>query len=199
MAIGLGSSNKKDEKHIPEDNLRPILYGQVKDGLFSVPSEKFTAKDEVEWAKRRIDSVRIASYADSKCGLPNTFDPKGAYLCGGCKDGSSSPCNKFVGKTECLIRIQPLSEPTAQSCGYWEVRNAGDPEARYCPKGRMEDKRIGFGETDNPKGFGCVRCEYGQNDMLRADSEGRTRWCSLKGHPVEDNSCCEDNEPVEVK
>jgi hypothetical protein len=199
MPLGLGSNKKEENNNSKDDNLRPILYGPVKDGLFVVPRENFTAKDEVEWAKRRLDSVRLASYADSKCGLPNTYDPKGAYLCGGCKDGSSSACNKFVGKSECLIRIKPLENPTAESCGYWEIRNAGDPEARYCPKGRMDDKRIGFGSTENPKGFGCVRCEYGQNQMPKPDSEGRTRWCALKGHSVEDNACCEDNEPAEAK
>ena len=177
---------------------RDILYAKVNDeGLFEVPAKDFTEKEEVMWAKRRMDSLRLAYYADSKCGLPNTYDKDGAYLCGGTADGKSSPCNKFVTGGECLISITRIDEPHKQSCGYWEVRNAGDPEARYCPKGRMEDKRIGFGETKSEKGFGCVRCEYGQNSMPKEDSEGRTQWCALKGHPVEKNACCEDNEPLD--
>jgi hypothetical protein len=181
---------------IVEPNERPVLVEEVgKDGLFAVPTENFTAEKEVEWAKRRQDSIRVAQYADSKCGLPNVFDPQGAYLCGGCADGSSSPCNKFITETrECLIRIKLIDEPNRQSCGFWETRNAGDPEARYCPKGKLDDPRISFGETDNPKGFGCERCEYGQQTLPMPDSEGRTRWCALKGHPVEDKSCCADNE-----
>ncbi len=178
-----------------KERTRPILYAKVgKDGLFECPSS-ITVDDEVMWAKRRLDTVRLASYADSKCGLPNTYDETGAYLCGGRGDGTSSPCNKFVEGGECLIRIKPIDEPHAESCGYWETRNAGDPEGRYCPSGRMEDERIGFGSTDNPEGFGCERCEYGEERLPSPDSEGRTRWCSLKGHPVEDQSCCADNEP----
>lgn len=182
-------------------NERPVLEEEVgKDGLFAVPADDFGADKEVEWAKRRMDSIRVAQYADSKCGLPNVFDSAGAYLCGGCADGTSSPCNKFIIKMgECLIRIKPIDEPNNQSCGMWEVKNAGDPEARYCPKGKLDDPRIGFGRTDNAEGFGCERCEYGQEHMPSPDSEGRTRWCSLKGHPVEDKSCCEDNEPVEAE
>lgn len=177
---------------------RPILLDPVDgSGHFSLPKQ-FDPKDEVRWAKKRIDSSRVAQYADSKCGLPNTFDRRGAYLCGGCADGSSSPCNKMVLKTgECLIRIELINDPHKQSCGYWETQNAGDPEARYCPKGKMEDDRIGFGSTTNEEGFGCIRCEYGQEELPRPDSEGRTRWCKLKGHPVEDMACCEDNEPVD--
>lgn len=175
------------------ENERPILDAPTKDGLFILP-DTFTTEDEVMWAKRRMDSIRVAQYADSKCGLPNTFDPQGAYLCGGCKDGSSSPCNKLVG-TECLIRIKPIDAPHESSCGFWETRNAGDPEGRYCPKGKMQDARINFGTTEAPEGFGCERCEYGQGKLGHPDSEGRERWCSLKGHPVEDKSCCADNEP----
>lgn len=185
----------KAAKDLMGGNVRPILYGPVKSGLFTLPKD-FTAEDEVEWTKRRIDSTRVAQYADSKCGLPNTFDSEGAYLCAGRADGQSSSCNKFSGKSECLIRIKPLDDPHQQSCGFWETSNAGDPEARYCPHGRLDDARISFGDTENPMGFGCIRCEYGQDLLARPDSEGRSRWCALKGHPVEDNSCCADNEPV---
>ena len=39
----------------PERSDRPILTAPVgKDGLFIVP-KKFTAEDEVTWAKRRLD------------------------------------------------------------------------------------------------------------------------------------------------
>jgi hypothetical protein len=196
--IGLGKP-KESEVNAPDPSRldRPILMAPIKDGLFVLPS-KFTVEDEVKWAKRRQDSSRVAQYADSHCGLPNTFDQKGAYLCGGCKDGSSSPCNKLVIKTgECLIRIQTIDKPHLQSCGMWETKNAGDPEGRYCPKGKLDDARIGFGSTTNPLGFSCQRCEYGQGILPISDSEGRTRWCSLKGHSVEDNACCEDNEPYD--
>jgi hypothetical protein len=176
-------------------NIRQILTDPVKDGLFTVP-KSFTAEDEVRWAKRRQDSARVAQYADSTCGLGNTHDPQGAYLCGGRKDGGSSPCNKLAG-SECLIRIEPIDKPHAQSCGFWETTNAGDPEGRYCPKGKMDDKRIQFGSTKNPEGFGCQRCEYGQHTLPYADSEGRTRWCELKGHSVEMSGCCADNDPEE--
>lgn len=176
---------------------REILVSPTgKDGLFVVP-QSFTAKDEVEWAKRRMDSARVAQYADSKCGLSNTFDVSGAYLCGGRGDGSSSPCNKFVAGGECLIRIKPVDDPHHQSCGFWETRNAGDPEGRYCPKGKLDDTRISFGGTKSDEGFGCERCEYGEESLPYPDSEGRERWCSLKGHSVEDKSCCADNEPDE--
>ncbi len=177
------------------ENIRKILDAPKKDGLFVVP-ENFSAKEEVDWAKRRQDSVRVAQYSDSKCGLPNTFDSTGAYLCGGRKDGGSSPCNKLAGK-ECLIRIQPINSPNFQSCAFWETQNAGDPEGRYCPKGKLEDPRISFGSTKSEEGFGCERCEYGQQQLFKPDSEGRTRWCALKGHSVEDKSCCADNEPIE--
>lgn len=176
-------------------NKRPILYGPVSDGLFKTP-QTISAKDEVEWAKRRMDSVRVAQYSDSKCGLPNTFDPTGAYLCMGRKDGRSSPCNKREG-AYCLIRIEPLNRGQNQSCMYWEIYNAGDPEGRYCPHGKLDDARLSFGSTPKTEGFGCMRCEYGQDMMPARDSEGRTRWCALKGHPVESNSCCGDNEPID--
>jgi hypothetical protein len=176
---------------------RPILYGPVdKDGLFTVP-KKLDPKAEVMYAKRRMDSVRLAQYSDKTCGLPNTFDPTGAYLCGGLKRGASPVCNKFDNGS-CLIRIEEvIAKPHQSSCGYWEIWNAGDPEGKYCPHGRMDDKRINFGTTESQDGFSCARCEYGQDKLDMADSEGRTRWCALKGHPVGDTSCCADNEPVE--
>ncbi len=168
-------------------NVRDILYGPVQDGFFVVPKETFTKEDEVAWSKRRMDSVRIAQYADSKCGLPNTYDETGAYIC--------STCNKREG-TECLIRIKNLSKPDYQGCAYWEMTNAGDPEGRYSPDGKLEDKRIGFGETKNPKGWGCIRCEY-YISMPKPDSENRPGWCKKKGHTVEMNSCCWDNDPID--
>jgi hypothetical protein len=177
-------------------NVRPILTDPIgPDGLFAVP-EKITAEDEVRYAKRRQDSERISQYADSHCGLPNTFDKDGGYLCGGRQDGGSVPCNKLDG-IECLIRIKPINDKHHQSCGMWEVANAGDPEGRYCPKGKLDDARIGFGGTKSPLGFSCQRCEYSA-EMEISDSEGRDDFCRLKGHPVEDNACCEDNEPVSV-
>jgi len=178
-------------------NIRPILTEPLdKDGYFSVP-DKFTSEDEVRWAKRRMDSIRLAQYADSKCGLPNTFDKDGAYLCGGRQDGSSSPCNKLNG-SECLIRQKVIDKPHRQSCEFYEITNAGDPEARYSPKGKLDDDRIAFGETKNPEGFGCRRCEYGQQSMPSPDSEGRSLWCKFKGHPVEGNACCADNDPIKL-
>ena len=181
---------------IGKKNVRQILTDPVSDGLFALP-KSFTAEDEVRWAKRRMDSARVAQYADSRCGISATFDPTGAYLCGGRKDGGSSPCNKREG-TECLIRIKPLNDANHQSCGFWETTNAGDPEGRYCPHGKLEDDRIQFGSTKSDEGFSCARCEYGQEMLPYSDSEGRPRWCALKGHPVENNSCCADNEPEEA-
>jgi hypothetical protein len=176
------------------DNVRPILVDPISDdGLFTVPTT-ITAEDEVRYAKRRQDSIRVSQYADSKCGLPNTFDKDGGYLCGGRADGSSAPCNKLVG-TECLIYDKPVTDPNRQSCGMWEVSNAGDPEGRYCPKGKLDTDRIGFGSTNSPLGFSCQRCKYYAH-MTVEDSEGRDDFCRLKGHPVEDNACCEDNEPT---
>jgi hypothetical protein len=174
-------------------NIRKILTQPISDGKFSMPDSSFTSEDEVQWAKRRMDSVRVSQYSDTKCGLPNCYDPMGAYLCGGRSDGSSSPCNKREGN-ECLIRKGDLSNPHFQSCAFWEIANAGDQEARYSPDGRLDDDRIGFGTTKNSLGYGCIRCEY-YKPMMRSDSEGRPGWCSLKGHTVEENSCCWDNEP----
>lgn len=114
--------------------VRAILTDPVKNGLFVLP-ETISAEDEVRYAKRRMDSIRVAQYSDTKCGLPNTYDPKGAYLCGGLKNGESSVCNKLNG-SECLIRIKKIDDPHHQSCGMWETANAGDPEGRYCPKGK---------------------------------------------------------------
>jgi len=176
-------------------NTRKILVDKEdSSGHFLMP-QAFDAEDEVRFAKRRMDSTRVAQYADSKCGFSNTFDEKGAYLCGGLKDGGSSVCNKLNG-SECLIRIKPIDKPHSQSCGFWETWNAGDPEGRYCTKGKMDDNRINFGGTKNPKGFSCQRCEYGQQKLKEPDSEGRTLWCKLKGHPVEPNACCADNDPI---
>lgn len=177
------------------ENDRPILDEATgPDELFITPSIGFTAQDEVQWAKRRMDASRVASYADFKCGLPNTFDPTGAYLCGGRADGRSSPCNKANGN-ECLIKKGLLTAPHYQSCAFWETRNTGDPEPRYSPHGRLEDERIGFGQTKSPSGFGCMRCEYGRS-MPAPDSEGRTMWCALKGMSVQDVGCCWDNNPI---
>ncbi len=173
---------------------RKIFDPPQREGLFVVPAS-FNADDEVRWAKMRQRETRVSQYADSHCGLPNTFDPTGAYLCAGRADGGSAPCNMREG-TECLIRIAPLSNPTHQSCGMWEVVNVGDPEARSCRRGKLGDARISFGSTASELGFGCVRCEYGEGEMPRQDSEGRARWCALKGFPVEDESCCADNEPM---
>ncbi len=163
------------------------------DGLFIMPSS-ISSDDEVKFAKVRMDSIRLSSYADTKCGLSNTFDKTGAYLCGGRKDGSSSPCNKNQG-TLCLILSHPLSDKNHQSCGFWETKNAGDIEVKYCPEGKFDDKRAQFGGTDSDLGFSCSRCEYGEGKLSMPDSEGRQRWCALKGMPVEDNACCADNEP----
>ena len=174
-------------------NKRKILVEPVRDGLFALPSDDFTSEDEVQWGKRRVDSVRLSQYADSKCGLPNCYDPFGAYLCGGRKDGTSSPCNKREGN-ECLIKDGDLTNPHFQSCAFWEISNAGDMEVRYSPEGRLDSSRIGFGATKNLLGFGCVRCEY-FDVMKKPDSEGRWGWCALKGHTVEPNACCWDNEP----
>jgi hypothetical protein len=178
-----------------QDNIRPILNEPVAaSGLFATPNAGFTSEDEIQWAKRRMDASRVASYADWKCGLPNTFDPTGAYLCGGRKDGKSSQCNKANG-TECLLKKGPLTNPHYQSCAFWETYNVGDAEARYSPHGRLEDDRIGFGETKNPGGFGCRNCEYARQ-MPIPDSEGRTMWCALKGMSVQDVGCCWDNNPI---
>jgi hypothetical protein len=174
-------------------NVRPILYGPVKDGLFIMPTS-FNAKDEVSFAKRRMDTIRVAQYADTSCGLSNTFDPDGAYLCGG--NGKSVACNKFD-NGDCLIRItENIAKPDHSSCMYWEKANAGDPEGKYPPKGRLDDRRIDFGVTPNQLGWGCMRCEYGQQFLNKPDSEGRPRWCAKKGHPVESNSCCAENEAI---
>lgn len=177
---------------------RPISTDKLTaDGHFAAPTA-FGPEDEVRWAKRRLDTVRLSQYADSKCGLPNTYDPTGSYLCAGRGNGTSGPCNKFVDKgNECLIREEALSNPHMQSCMYWEVENAGDPETRYCPAGKLDDKRISLGSTKNPMGFGCQNCEYGTEQLPHLDSEGRSRWCSLKGHPVEPTACCADNDPLE--
>ncbi len=177
------------------ENLRTILVDPTgTDGLFTVP-KKISSDDEVRYTKRRQDSVRISQYADSKCGLPATYDKDAGYLCGGRKDGSSSSCNKLVGK-ECLIRIKLIDDMHHQSCGMWEMRNAGDPEGRYCPKGKLDDDRIGFGGTESDEGFSCQRCEYSAV-MEIEDSQGRPSFCRLKGHPIEPTACCEDNEPLE--
>jgi hypothetical protein len=190
----LGSASRS-EREILED---PI----GEDGLFEVP-KSFGPHDEVRWRSRRMDSIRLAQYSDSKCGFPPLVDK--AYLCGGRKDKSTPPCNKFITQThECLIRIDLIDKPHNQSCMYWETQNAGDSEGRYCPhsKEKMTDQRISFGSTDDPLGFGCIRCEYGQGKLPYADSEGRESWCSLKGHPVEaeedKTGCCAEQEPIEV-
>lgn len=174
------------------ENTRPILEEPLDNsGHFKKPSN-FTAEDEVKWGKIRMDTARLASYQDSHCGFhSNTFDQTGAYLCRG--------CNKLASNGECLIRAKVIAKPNLSSCGYWEVKNAGDPEVRYCPSGKLDDKRIAFGTTENPLGFSCARCEYGQGILSKPDSEGRIRWCKLKGHPVEDLACCADNEPIEEK
>lgn len=181
------------------ENVRPILYAPVgKNGLFVMP-KSFTAEDEVMFAKRRMDTIRVAQYADSSCGLPNTFDAAGAYLCGGRENKTAGECNKFD-KGYCLIRInEEIAKPYASSCMYWEKTNAGDPEGKYCPGGRLDDKRIDFGTTKNPLGFGCMRCEYGQQVLNEPDSEGRPLWCSKKGHPVEEKSCCAENDPIDAQ
>ncbi len=166
---------------------RKIIDQPVSNGLFETP-KAFTRDDEVIWLKVRMDTARVSSYQDSHCGVfPNTFDPTGAYLCIG--------CNKLNVK-ECLIRISPVKDPPHSSCMYWEIKNSGDMENRYCPEGKREDARLSFGTTPSDFGFGCERCEYGQNAMPMPDSEGRKRWCGLKGMPVEDKACCGDNEPL---
>jgi hypothetical protein len=191
---GEGGGGGANDGRYTTDAVRPILTDPVgEDGLFKVPTSA-TAEDEIRWAKRRMDSVRIAQYADSKCGLPQTFDQNGAYLCAGRKDGGSSPCNKLNG-TECLIRIKPINNGHFQSCGFWETQNAGDAEGRYSPHGKLDDDRIGFGDTKNLEGFGCERCEYSKSLSFK-DSEGRSQWCGLKGHPIEQHACCADNEPI---
>jgi hypothetical protein len=174
---------------------RKIIDQPVTSGLFAMP-KSFTRDDEVIWAKVRMDAARLSSYQDSKCGpFPNTFDSAGSYLCGGRKGGGSSPCNKLTG-SECLIRLEPVKDINHSSCMYWETTNAGDMEVRYCSKGKLDDKRISFGTTPHDDGFGCERCEYGQHMLLTPDSEGRKRWCALKGMPVEDKACCAENEPI---
>jgi len=177
------------------ENEREILVDPTKDGLFTIPGKDFSSDDEVRWGKRRMDSVRVSQYSDPYCGLPNCYDKTGAYLCAGTKDGMSSPCNKREGN-ECLIRKGSLTNPNFQSCAFWEVKNAGDMEGRYSPDGRLDDERIGFGETKNKEGFGCRNCEY-YRPMPKADSEGRKGWCALKGHTVLDTACCWDNDPID--
>lgn len=180
-------------------NIRPVLKGTVgPDGYFVCPKE-FTAEDEIRWQKNRMRSSRIAQYADESCGIPATYDKDGAYLCAGRADGSSERCNMMEGEHECLIRIRLIPYPHTTSCMWWEKPNAGDPEGRLCPKGKLDDDRLDFGPTPNQLGFGCIRCEYGQELLPKPDSEGRRRWCKVKDHTVSDNSCCADNEPDEEK
>lgn len=178
---------------------RPILQGpEDKKGLFKVP-KTISTEDEVKFAKLRMRTVRLAQYSDETCGLPNTYDPTGAYLCGGLKTGKSSPCNMFViiGQ-ECLIRDpKKIDDPHHFSCGFWETVNSGDPEGRKCDHGRMDDKRIQAGSTKSNKGFSCERCEYGIDQDNWTDSEGRHRFCTDWGHPVGEKSCCADNEPLD--
>ncbi|HLJ88829.1 MAG TPA: hypothetical protein VKZ53_18565 [Candidatus Angelobacter sp.] len=191
------SGERQAETSSAKANARPIIDQKIgPDGHFAAP-KSFTAQDEVQWAKVRQDAIRLRQYADKRCGFSNLYDPAGAYLCGGRNDGSSSACNKREG-AECLIRIQPLSDPHFQSCMFWETVNAGDPEARYSDKSKkhMTDERIAFGATGNPLGFGCVRCDEGRHMLARPDSEGRQKWCRLIGMPVMDNACCADNEPL---
>lgn len=178
------------------DIKRPDLERKIIDqptdakGLFVCPSS-FTAEDEVRWKKIRMNAARISSYQDSKCGsFPHTFDPTGSYVCG--------ICNMYAHGGECVIREKPVDRPFLQSCGYWETKNAGDTELRYCPDGKLSDERIAFGSTDSSLGFGCIRCEYGQQMLPYEDSEGRPRWCAKKGMPVECEACCAENDPVGV-
>ncbi len=167
---------------------RKIIEQLLDKALFAIP-KAFTRDNEVIWLKIRMDAARIASYQDSHCGVfSSTFDETGAYLCAG--------CNKLDGK-ECLIRIDPVKDPQHSSCMYWEVKNSGDMEPRYCPHGKRDDERLSFGTTPSGFGFSCERCEYGQGALSMPDSEGRKRWCALKGMPVEDHACCGDNEPVD--
>ncbi len=179
------------------DNKRPILEEKIDGkGHFAAP-KSFTAEDEIQWSKRKLNTVRLALYADEICGFPFTLDPMGSYLCGGRADGSSLACNKLEGK-ECLILTTEITRPHNSSCAAWERQRAGDPEGRECPKGKFDAKRIGFGTTKNPLGFGCIRCEYGQTFLQRPDSNNQKRWCEEKGHPVGETACCWDNEAIEV-
>lgn len=182
-----------DKQHKNEREI--VEQPQDAKGHFICPKE-FTRDDETRWAKIRMREARISNYQDTKCGgFPNTYDPAGAYLCGGREDGSSKPCNMFNQDKECLILEIALTEPHRQSCNEWEIENFGDPELR---NKSLDAKRIGLGKTDNPDGFGCVRCHYGEQMMPRPDSEGRGRWCEKKGMPVMDNACCAENEPVKL-
>jgi hypothetical protein len=181
---------------------RPILDAPLDaDGFFAKPKGALTKDQEVMFAKLRMRGVRTSNYADARCGLPNTYDETGAYLCGGRKNGSSPSCNMFVILNhECLLRDpKVINKPHNFSCGFWEQPNTGDPEGRRCPSGRWKDERLSAGSTDNPLGFSCERCEYGQQQLDVPDSEGRTEWCKYHGHPVFKPACCADNEPVGVK
>lgn len=164
------------------------------DGLF-LDTGKY---DEIQEAHTRQTAARISQYADSGCGNPRTLDKNGRYLCGGYKGHENHGCNKFrIGEEQspgsCLI-VEGDINPTEGSCPWWESYYAGDAELKYA---RPFTKQIArYSERPGGEGYSCMRCEYGQDQAKKSDSQGRNRWCKFYGMRVEDSSCCAENDAV---
>lgn len=175
-----------------------------KDGLFAVPTERLTTEQEIEIEHRRMNVVAVANYGDPLI-APETFDPTGAYLCGGRAAGVTPdlpilPCNKLNvlpnGTSECIWRKKRiLARPNNSSCAKYDVARVCDPEMNRPGATGLEDDQLGYGETNNPLGWGCVRCRF--SALLPSPNQAiRPSWCKEHGITIGETACCDNNEPI---
>jgi hypothetical protein len=173
---------------------RPILIWPTNaKGYFAAPTERLTAAQEVEGEQRRHNWAAISHYADSLLDS-TTFDLKGAYRC--------RDCNKYKDQLqECAWRREHyLEHPDTMSCELWDKARQCDPEMELPGLLGLTDDVMGFAQTKDPDGWGCVRCKRNK-PLIDPNSPIRNRWCELAGitiqvGPGESSACCNANEPI---
>lgn len=161
--------------------VRPIMHFPTGgDGLF-----KGEGADPIQEEHLRMGFAKKFQYADTHCGDPRAYDPKGDYLC--------RDCNMFVPNGECLLVFGAISG-TKGSCRHWENKDAGDAELDFANK--ISKDMAGYGETPLD-GFGCKRCQYRKD--ANTDSVGRDDICKQGNFHVLDTACCALNNTPKMK
>ena len=126
----------------------------------------------------------------SEAGDP-TYDPSGMYLCRTCiyRDGQDMDAVP----PHCQIVAGDISLRTG-SCDMYRY---GDPSpwahTEAADSSKVSKEKSGYQERPVTKGFGCLRCMYG-NMAKYVDRAGRTMWCSKFGCHVQPLACCAANE-----
>lgn len=166
-------------------------------GLYMLTKEPddSTAQRETVEHHNLERAIHHFSYSDSRQGHARTYDPTGAYLCGGCNMAATDAdhVESYEGgedepaaATECLLLKIKQIDPVRGGCADWESICAGDPEAELHLK---SPEAAYYGELADGAKWGCSGCPFSK-PAIRPDSAGRTLYCGKFDCRVETNACC---------